>query len=462
MRSYSAFFTFLFGLVTFLNTQGMAASRKPWAYSVRYEAKSGDLHITAQLPEGRLILNNDGAVYVSAVQALDGKAREGTNSWTLPHCSQALCTITYIFHLRNAAKNAGKRDDIIAFADAIMSIPSLWLLRPSALPDSQPVTFRFEASDGAHVTTGLFPSPHNPKTFVSTADHLMDLPYTLFGAYHAKSWTVQGAAIELAIIPAAYGVTDVAIEAWSKRAVDALIRYYGVFPVPHAMIVVVSRAFYDGPGKSFGDGGGVTVNPLSPKAGEAELERDWVMTHEIVHLALPSVPYQHHWLEEGLATYIEPIARVRSGELTAESVFADMMDGMPKGQPQSGDKGLDGPSSWGRTYWGGALFSLLADKEFRERSHGKVGLEHALRGILANGGSMAVNWDIDRVFATGDKAAGYPVLSELYARMKDQAVTINLDELWKNLGVVRALDGKVYFDDKAPLASVRRAIITGL
>ena len=70
-------------------------------------------------------------------------------------------------------------------------------------------------------------------------------------------------------------------------------------------------------------------------------------------------------MEEGLATYIEPIARVQAGELPAKQIWRDMLDGMPKGEPQPGDKGLDRTHTWGRTYWGGALFCLVADVQIR-------------------------------------------------------------------------------------------------
>ena len=39
------------------------------------------------------------------------------------------------------------------------------------------------------------------------------------------------------------------------------------------------------------------------------------MTHEMVHLAFPSVAREHHWIEEGITTYVEPIARAETGEL---------------------------------------------------------------------------------------------------------------------------------------------------
>ena len=45
------------------------------------------------------------------------------------------------------------------------------------------------------------------------------------------------------------------------------------------------------------------------------------MTHELVHAAFPDVAEEHHWIEEGIATYVEPIARVQIGDLTPEKIL---------------------------------------------------------------------------------------------------------------------------------------------
>ena len=57
----------------------------------------------------------------------------------------------------------------------------------------------------------------------------------------------------------------------------------------------------------------------------------------------------------------------------------------------------------------------------------------------------------------GDAAAGVPVLTTLYARMKDEPAPVDLDALWLRLGV-RAEGGSVRFDEAAPLATVRRSM----
>jgi hypothetical protein len=80
-----------------------------------------------------------------------------------------------------------------------------------------------------------------------------------------------------------------------------------------------------------------------------------------------------------------------------------------------------------------------------------------LRAILDEGGSIAVHWPISRVLATGDRAVGVPVLSDLYAKLKGSPAPVDLDEIWKKLGVKAAGDG-VEFDPQAPWAGIREAI----
>jgi hypothetical protein len=59
----------------------------------------------------------------------------------------------------------------------------------------------------------------------------------------------------------------------------------------------------------------------------------------------------------------------------------------------------------------------------------------------------------------GDAATGTDVLITQYQAMRLEAVSPDLDALWRDLGV--RVDGDaVEFDDDAPLAAIRRAIET--
>jgi hypothetical protein len=186
---------------------------------------------------------------------------------------------------------------------------------------------------------------------------------------------------------------------------------------------------------------------------------DWVMVHEMTHLALPDVGPQHAWLSEGLATYVEGVARVQAGNRSEQDVWAEEMRSMPRGLPQSGDQGLDRTHTWGRTYWGGAMFCLLADVDIHRRTHNLKGLQDAVRAIVRASGGLRADWPIERVLRTGDAAVGTTSLEDLYAQMRDSAMAPDLVSLWRELGVL-ADGNSVRLTDDAPLAEVRHAIMT--
>jgi hypothetical protein len=245
---------------------------------------------------------------------------------------------------------------------------------------------------------------------------------------------------------------------WITTAARSVSTYYARYPVARVDVAVSVR---DGRGINSGRASGWEHPHIQIAVGRStsasQFSDDWTITHEMVHLAFPSVPENNHWIEEGLATYVEPIARARAGNLTQEKIWGDMVEGMRQGLPKSGDRGLDFTHTWGRTYWGGALFCLLADVEIHKRTGNRMGLEDGLRGILNSGGSIEVEWPLLRALQTADRATGVQVLEQLYEKMRATPVSPDLDQLWKDLGI--KYDGaRATFDDSAPLAAVRKAI----
>jgi hypothetical protein len=246
--------------------------------------------------------------------------------------------------------------------------------------------------------------------------------------------------------------------AWVQRAAEAVAAYYGRYPRPHVSIRISSSGGHGvHGGMTFGKEGGFIRIRVGRDTTEGELADDWMMTHEMVHLAFPSMAEEHHWIEEGLATYVEPIGRIQAGQMTAESMWSDLARDMSKGLPQEGDQGLDRTHTWGRTYWGGALFSLVADVEMRKKTNNRKGLQDAMRAILEAGGDITEDWTIEDAFKTGDTAVGVAVLLPMYQEWKDKPIRVDLDSLWQELGIVPGSD-PVRLNDKAPLASIRKAI----
>ncbi len=253
-----------------------------------------------------------------------------------------------------------------------------------------------------------------------------------------------------------------AIDEHIRKAAQAVAVYYGHFPVAQANILVQIAAGRNGmlQGTTWGDVDGspaVTRLRLGQRTTQQELDRDWVATHELVHMALASLPDGQQWLEEGIATYVEPIARVQAGQLPAERIWTDMASGMAHGEPEPGDRGLNRTHTWGRTYWGGALFCLVADIEIRKQTGNTRGLQDALRAIVNARGTIDKDWSVGRLLETGEKATGTSVLKQLYAAWSIAPVEVDLSDLWKQLGV-HLEDGSVSFDEAAPLAKIRVGI----
>ena len=284
------------------------------------------------------------------------------------------------------------------------------------------------------------------------------MPYDAFDRLPKTDLDIAGGAIHVAFAPGDIALPKEKVLDWIRMSAKAVSAYYGRFPVSslRLLLVPVDGARIRG-GTTWGYRGAAIRIPLGRDSTEEVLKRDWVMVHEMVHTALPDLDQRYGWLSEGLAVYIEPIARVQAGDLAARAVWQDIMRDMPKGLPESGDQGLDNTDTWGRRYWGGATFCLLADIEIRKRTNNRLGLQDAMRGVLAAGGNHEQDWSLDRVLSTADKAVGVDVLTKLHNEMGPKPVSPDLAALWRDLGL-KAQGESLEFDDTAPLAAIRKAI----
>jgi hypothetical protein len=302
---------------------------------------------------------------------------------------------------------------------------------------------------------GAFASCANAQSEFLRGDRM---PYDAFDKLAKTDLEVPGGMIHVGFAPGDLVLPKDTILDWVRTSARAVATYYGRFPVKSLKLLLVP---VDGPrirgGTTWGYRGAAIRVLLGQTSREDDLHRDWVMVHEMVHTALPDMEERYNWLSEGLAVYVEPVARVQAGDLTAQEIWLAMMRDMPKGLPQAGDQGLDNTDTWGRKYWGGAMFCLMADIEIRKATGNRLGLQDAMRGVIAAGGSHEVDWSIERILATADKAVGGNVLSRLHNAWGRKPVTPDLDQLWRDLGL-RNKGGSLEFEAAAPLAAIRDAI----
>jgi predicted metalloprotease with PDZ domain len=433
-----------------------------WSYEVVAAPRGESLSIVVTFPPGtgtELTVGEGAEAFVYDVQAFKDHQRwlvtPSRGQWSIPICELG-CRVSYRFALHEAASASRDRDVARMHGkDAVESPPSAWLLRPLDAMTGIPFRFHVTSAENDAFATGVFPVPSMPDTYEAHTAEAFDLPYAAFG--RIRRMQLAGGHVEAAIFPGELH-DEPAVVQWIERSAAAVDKFYGRFPIARVLVLVQpSAGKRTGFGTTMGFSGAAIEVPVGRDATTESLRDDWMLVHEMIHTALPDVTRAHHWLEEGIATYIEPLARVQAGLVTREQLWREWIVGMPQGEPQLGDEGLDRTHTWGRTYWGGALFCLEADVAIRERTAGKKSLADALRAIVEQGGNISVRWPVERVLDVGDAATGVPVLRETYDRMAMHPGAVDLPRLWSRLGV--KLDGtSITFDDTAPLASIRRSM----
>jgi hypothetical protein len=355
--------------------------------------------------------------------------------------------LRWTFDLAEAAR--ARRSGVRPFGSGFLTRPRAWMLRPESFLPGRAARLEVDAPQGMAFASGLGPGP----LIATQVDTLDGGPECAFGPLRLRRFPAKGGAL-LAVAPDGdLPISDEQESRWFGAAETALQDAYGRLPVPWTAVFLVPAGQGTGVlfGSTRGQGGAAIVMLLGRSVADQEVADDWMLTHELIHTALPDLDRSHHWLEEGIPTYLEPLLRLREGRETPEGFWDALRRDLPKGQPQAGDQGLDRTPTWGRTYWGGALFCFMADLRIREATGGKRTLLDALRAVLPAGG-IALHGDIRDLLAQGDKALPSPILVPLYDAWAVGPEAVDLDAIWKRLGVA----GEP-FDAHAPEATLRRA-----
>jgi hypothetical protein len=454
---------------------GDSTGKLSWRFSVAAGAGARELSAEAQLSPGspdELSVDTGAEPFVRGVEVEQGGAWVGVSSTQgatgtsgqVRGCRARGCRVRYRFLLAEAAAELDDLDQALAQGDTLLAPPSTWLLHPVGSTEGGEIRLSVTTPPGITFVTGLARAPAVPAQggldpgYVAGIFDLPEAPYAAFGRLRVHRFNQPGGSLDVAIAPGALGLADAPILRWVSGAASGVSAYYGQFPMERALLVLLpleGRGVLNG--RTLGNGGASIVVSLGAELRESDLARDWILVHELLHLAFPSLPRRNLWLEEGLSTYVEPLIRLEAGLIDEQTVWRDLVRSLPNGLPARGDRGLDNTPTWGRTYWGGALFCFLADIEIRKQSGNRRSLADALRAIVRAGGNAGRRWSLEQSLAVGDGATGLSVLRDLHARMGPAPLDVDLAGLWRELGV-RLEGDRVVFDDGAPLASIRRAI----
>lgn len=409
-------------------------------YDVRVAEDARSLCVDARVPPraGRpLVFEDGGERFVTGLSTTDGGAR-------------------YCFDLARAAKELDDASSVEAHGSAFLAAPSAWLAHPSDPPDDARFRLRVAAPAGVRFVSG-FPADASGALHADLGD-LLRAPYAAIGRFDVRSFA-RPFPVEVAFLEGSWSCGAPSIFDWIASSARVVSSYYGGAPIPKTLVIVAPEDGANiGYARTMGNGGASILAPIGTSMAASDLGASWPMVHEMLHVAFPNLPKEQRWLEEGMATYVEPIARARAGLIGEREAFERFARRMPLGEPAEGDLGLDRTPTWGRTYWGGAIFCMLADVEIRARTKNARSLDDALVAMLREGGSVATRWDMDDVVACSARATQTNVLGELYERYGKRPERFDVAALFARLGVRVAPDGVVTLDDAAPLADVRRAI----
>lgn len=384
-----------------------------WDYEVRVEwGEQPILHASAVFRDAsaRLRIDDDAEDFVEGLERIDG-----TKIALGDRCA-APCRVRWRVDLGRLAHVRKDVDVALDAGGAIFSPPSSWLVRPATAPEG--------ARYRLHVTTTP-PIRFVTRTLEAPAASLDDPPFAAFGELDVR----HVGSLDAVIAPRLALSHDL-VATWLEKEAGAIGAY--LEHAPKGVVFFAPGTQDVTRGKTFRTSVLIRVGTsITPK----NLLDDWVLAHELLHLSLPGAPQEHAWFNEGLATYVEPIARARAGLVTPEKVWTDFAEGLPRGR---GTGSLVGATDFDRIYWGGAALFLAAD-------------------VLARHENRALDDCMRKAAASADGETTWPIERWLdLCGMKDVSA-IDDAKMMSSLGVVR--DGKtVRFDDRATNARIRIAI----
>lgn len=440
------------------------AAPRVWSYDVVAAPHAAELVVKARFPPGVPAWMGVDRFAHPYLRSLTLKTKTGARHvaargkhWYVPECRESGCELEYRYELARAATDIDRFGFAGFRGGALLAPPSTWLLHPRSYAGADRYRFQVTTAPGETFASGVFSARRSATpSFEAPASLLFEAPYSGFGHFTSERLEIGHARLRLYV---GAGTTQPAasLRAWVERGARLVTEYYGRFPLREAAVIVLPAPGDGISGMQLGNGGASILLFVGEHLEAAALGDDWIVVHEMFHLGFPTLERRHLWFAEGLATYQEPIARARAGLIGDDELWYSFVRGMPLGLPREGDAGLDGSSSWARVYWGGALFSLLADVSLRSASNNRLSLDVAARAIQRAGGDTSRRWTIEQTLAAADRALGTRTFRELHAAHGRGAPRVDLPALWRRLGVGRAGE-RILLDDAAEWAHVRRAI----
>jgi hypothetical protein len=362
----------------------------------------------------------------------------------------------FTYELGAFAKAEDDMGSAMPFGDAVLATPGFLLPLPET-PHAAMLRFRFTFPAGGDVVTASRPDQDGyyrvPLLRLNEAGPL------ILGTIAAQP--IPGdPALTLAVPPGATEIPNEQLAAWVSAVAESNRRFWARSPSEGGLVVLIPSPRGGVPfGRVLSLGGAVVTVLVGKQATPQDLYDDWVLVHEFLHLGSPLMRDTGAWLNEGIATFYEPVLRARAGWKSEDDVWREWISQMPRGMPAMTGIGLENAGRGG-IYWGGAVFVLMAEIESLQASGGKIGFSDCLRTVLAEGADVTVKWPTMKLLDRCDAMLSKQAIGPLAKLHIGKGSAMDLDGLWRRLGVSME-GGVVHYDDSAELAWLRPLIIWG-
>ena len=374
--------------------------------------------------------------------------------------------INYAIDLDVAASDHSRHSHLSRAAYVVS--PSRWLWQPRSPAQTR---VRFELPPGLSVSVPwrrigpdaleyrIPPSPHSDDAVM------------VIGRFTTCTLTRPWAELEIAAPRGRVSVNAARLATWLDSAAMNVAQAYGRFTQAPLQVVLVPVARGRGDstepvpfGHVIRDGGEAVQFFVNPEQPLEHFVADWTATHEFAHLLLPYVEHDENWIAEGFASYYQNVLMARGGHYTAAKAWRKLIEGFRRGERAVPHLTLESAMPLGgwdgimKTYWGGAAVFLLADLELRTDGGDALTLDDVLARLRQCCLPSARTWSGARLFAKLDRLAGRKVFMPLYERYRARRTLPPWQDATTRLGV-RLDGGRAVFDNSAPLAAVREAIM---
>ncbi|MFM8979442.1 MAG: hypothetical protein ACKOSS_03135 [Planctomycetia bacterium] len=334
----------------------------------------------------------------------------------------------------------------------LLTDPGAWLLAPARFTERERARCRLHLPAGLHASVPWAPQPDGAWSIPDTG--LLFPSRVAFVRTPPRTRLLGGLPFTLAVLEGARVASDAGIDAWLGAAVECVSQPWGGrFPIPRAQVVVGPSGPSSDPvdfGHAYQSGGAAVVLDLASNARDGDLPLEWILVHELLHLAMPWIVGEDAWLGEGFVTYWQEVLRGRAGAFGAAGPWQALEEGFQRGLSQPSMRTLAEDSRdmharhlYYRVYWSGAALSLRMDVALQQETRGRTSLDDVLRLWSSAPFRARRGWRALDLLAETERVLGVRSLRATVAPALASERFPDPEDTYPSLGLVRRGPGRV-------------------